>query len=335
MDAQYSGQSEDVAAGEVVLVVSPHLDDALLSAHELVRRRSAEVWTVFAGDPERPVTTEWDLECGYPDSRALMVQRRAEDAAACATVGARYRHLGGLDSVYTDPARRAGDLEALRRDLSDWVGSQAGRQVTVVLPVGAGVVLPPSVIDFLRSRFSRFLKRAVVASASAVGGSAVPVDPERGGSPEGGHAAPAGRARAAAVRVRAGLGRLARTAERLEYRGRRLLVGEQAVERHRDHLAVRDAALAVLAGAPAVRIVLFEDFPYLLSKPGDAEAARIARRRGRVAREQEFAVDRELKWASVSRYSSQLAVLVPGERLSGPDAFPAVERTWVLDPVLA
>lgn len=132
---------ELLAWGKVV-VISPHLDDALLSAHEIVRRTRAEVWTVLAGDPARPISTAWDNRCGFSDSRAAMMERRAEDKAACAEVGATWRHLDGLDVSYSTPSRQARDLHQLQRRLLELTQREKG-PLTVVLPACAGVDIAP------------------------------------------------------------------------------------------------------------------------------------------------------------------------------------------------
>lgn len=88
------------------VVISPHLDDAVLSAWSAVSDPGADVTvvTVFAGlpDPGRP-TGDWEVACGVPDPRGLAVLRRAEDTAALASCGAGWAHLDHVDSAHRPP----------------------------------------------------------------------------------------------------------------------------------------------------------------------------------------------------------------------------------------
>jgi LmbE family N-acetylglucosaminyl deacetylase len=111
----------DRAAGEagVIGVISPHLDDAVLScAHVLAAHPGSLVVSVFAGGP-RPVDPlgPWDASSGCFEAGDDVVEcRRIEDDAALAVVGARGRHLELWDYQYRDPlycfSEPAGGLEA-------------------------------------------------------------------------------------------------------------------------------------------------------------------------------------------------------------------------------
>jgi len=82
------GRLSPLGAG--TLVVSPHLDDAVLSCGRLLdaQPRSA-VLTVFAGSPsDRAVLTDWDRLCGFHEGDDVVALRRAEDRAALAALGA-------------------------------------------------------------------------------------------------------------------------------------------------------------------------------------------------------------------------------------------------------
>src|SRR5215510_3926275 len=72
------------------LVVSPHLDDAVLSASHRIRPGAATVVTVFAGTPAASIgLTGWDAFTGATDSAARMLERYGEDDEAM-------RRLGGV-----------------------------------------------------------------------------------------------------------------------------------------------------------------------------------------------------------------------------------------------
>src|SRR5213080_853986 len=76
-----------------VVVVSPHLDDAVLSlgaalARAARRGGAVTVLTVLAGDPasETPAG-EWDSQAGFATAGEAARARREEDRRACALLG--------------------------------------------------------------------------------------------------------------------------------------------------------------------------------------------------------------------------------------------------------
>ncbi|MEP7202471.1 MAG: PIG-L family deacetylase [Ilumatobacteraceae bacterium] len=76
-----------------VAVISPHLDDAVLSVgatiHNLTQRGDdVEVITLFAGDPARPgAPSYWDKPRRAATSADVIRERRAEDQQACDLLG--------------------------------------------------------------------------------------------------------------------------------------------------------------------------------------------------------------------------------------------------------
>ena len=92
-----------------LVVISPHLDDAVLSCGDLLRRRpGAVVITAFAGRPDQyPELTSWDARAGFEAGADVVGARREEDRAALAVLGARPHWLGFPDPQYgTKPERR-------------------------------------------------------------------------------------------------------------------------------------------------------------------------------------------------------------------------------------
>jgi hypothetical protein len=83
-----------------VVVVSTHLDDAVLSAWSVLSTQRARVVTVFTGGPPPGTLTNWDADSGAPDSATRMEQRRSEDAAALALAGCEFDHLGLQEAQY-------------------------------------------------------------------------------------------------------------------------------------------------------------------------------------------------------------------------------------------
>lgn len=89
-----------------VVVLSPHLDDAVLSlgaaiAHGARHGADISVVTVLAGAPDSDVPAgEWDAAAGFATAGEATRARRAEDARACAVVGASPVWLDFLDHQY-------------------------------------------------------------------------------------------------------------------------------------------------------------------------------------------------------------------------------------------
>jgi LmbE family N-acetylglucosaminyl deacetylase len=106
-----------------LVVVSPHLDDAVLSLGAAIARatgsgRSIRVLTVFAGDPGSTLTAGgWDRRGGFATEGEATRARRTEDLEACNTVGAKLTWLSFSESDYAGPrsedAVRAGVAEVV------------------------------------------------------------------------------------------------------------------------------------------------------------------------------------------------------------------------------
>lgn len=88
-----------------ILAVSPHLDDAILSAGSFLSEESAQaeihIVTLFAGDPIEPLSplakahhSRWGLGLNATSLR------RSEDLLACASIGARSHHEQFVDAIY-------------------------------------------------------------------------------------------------------------------------------------------------------------------------------------------------------------------------------------------
>lgn len=106
----FSSDVRTITIGAVrTIYLSPHLDDAVLSAGGLIHDQaeaggSIEIWTLMSGIPAdrelsdfaRQMHGEWGTNTA-PETVRL---RRAEDRKAAATVGARPVHFAFLDCIY-------------------------------------------------------------------------------------------------------------------------------------------------------------------------------------------------------------------------------------------
>jgi LmbE family N-acetylglucosaminyl deacetylase len=92
----------DRCRGARVLVLSPHLDDAVFSCGELlVELHRPIVATLFAGVPPPGLqTTPWDVSSGFGNGVDAMQTRRTEDENALQMLGAVPEHFDFLDHQY-------------------------------------------------------------------------------------------------------------------------------------------------------------------------------------------------------------------------------------------
>jgi LmbE family N-acetylglucosaminyl deacetylase len=86
-------------------IVSPHLDDAVLScARRLEAHPASHVITVFAGGPKRVQSISgWDRAAGFTEGDDVMAVRRREDSTAARTLHATTHHLTYWDGQYRSP----------------------------------------------------------------------------------------------------------------------------------------------------------------------------------------------------------------------------------------
>jgi LmbE family N-acetylglucosaminyl deacetylase len=108
-----------------LVVVSPHIDDAVLSvgaaiSHAARNGSRVTVLTVLAGNPESTAPAEeWDRSSGFSTAGEAAAARRVEDANACARLGARPVWLPFCDEQY----ERGGTDDEIRAAVKGTVGS--------------------------------------------------------------------------------------------------------------------------------------------------------------------------------------------------------------------
>jgi len=111
------------------VVLSPHLDDAVLSAwHVLSAQREVAVVTVFAGIPEPGFVTDLDRAHGADESAAWVRRRRRDDRAALALAGRTPVHLDLLDVQFA-AFRTPGIRERIATSPEHFVAHLAGQPV--------------------------------------------------------------------------------------------------------------------------------------------------------------------------------------------------------------
>jgi LmbE family N-acetylglucosaminyl deacetylase len=113
-----------------VIVLSPHLDDAVLSAWSVLTGPSdVLVVNVFAGVPENGSPPRWDRVLRATDSRELVRARIAEDREALALAGRTAVNLHLLDAQYRD-----GDGEPDPAELEAALAGRVPRAAALLAP---------------------------------------------------------------------------------------------------------------------------------------------------------------------------------------------------------
>lgn len=122
-------------AGAPALLLSPHLDDAVIDCFSLLASgEPVRVANVFAGVPEDGVVPSWDRICGAEDIAEHVRERIAEDREALATLG-----IEPVDLPFLGLNYRSGRP---RPALSEVASALAGR-----VPAASRVFAPAMVGD--------------------------------------------------------------------------------------------------------------------------------------------------------------------------------------------
>lgn len=130
-----------------IVAVSPHLDDAALSASVKLHGVGATVLTVFAGIPAPGLTVSlWDRVTGASSSAERQAERLAEDAAVMSLLSARGRYLDEREEQYRK-AEPAPDIDRLAGLIAEhlagadevWLPAAIGRNPDHVLARDAGL----------------------------------------------------------------------------------------------------------------------------------------------------------------------------------------------------
>jgi LmbE family N-acetylglucosaminyl deacetylase len=126
------------------IYISPHLDDAVLSAGGLIYEQTrsgmdVEIWTMTCGFPSTvefsPFAQALHFEWGIPAAADGILARRAEDVKAADIVGAKAVHFDFLDCIYR------------RGKNGDWLYSEV-----FVPPHEDDADLPAQIADFISAR---------------------------------------------------------------------------------------------------------------------------------------------------------------------------------------
>ncbi len=156
------------------IYISPHLDDAVLSAGGWIYEQTqagvhVEIWTILSGIPESgelsPFAQALHFGWGILEVAELIRARRAEDKRACEIVGATPLHFDYLDCIYRRGKNGAWLYEGIHlpphedeadfpRQIAEAVSARLTADDQLVCPLGVGShvdhLLVRRAVDLLR-----------------------------------------------------------------------------------------------------------------------------------------------------------------------------------------
>ena len=125
-------------AGAPAVVLSPHLDDAVLNCWSvLTGAGEVQVVNVFAAPPDSATPSSWDRIAGARDSRAHFAERLSEDRRALARAGRSPLNL----AFHAEPYRGASPPPSFRA-LDAAIAESVGTASAVLAPAALGTVHP-------------------------------------------------------------------------------------------------------------------------------------------------------------------------------------------------
>lgn len=101
----------------MLVIISPHLDDAVFSCAALIAKHQTRIITICAGLPaEVSPPGDFDTMAGFRTGADALRQRRVEDIQAAAVLGCEMVHAGCVEDQYD---RTPGHADRVRRAVHD------------------------------------------------------------------------------------------------------------------------------------------------------------------------------------------------------------------------
>ena len=143
--------------------ISPHLDDAVLSAGDLIlflieQKIPVTVITVFTKISPKPYTLSaksFIRQCGYNDAELLFADRRSEDKEIFKKIGIQTEHFDFVDATW----RKKENISSFRKILSRFIPELGHRYPIHQLNVISGKIVPEDqlLIDEVGSAISKII----------------------------------------------------------------------------------------------------------------------------------------------------------------------------------
>ncbi len=85
---------------EKIKIISPHFDDGVFSAFNLINQNNTSLITVFSQIPNQNISTLWDRLCSGQSSNQTMKKRQLENQIALQSYHTKLINLDLLDYQY-------------------------------------------------------------------------------------------------------------------------------------------------------------------------------------------------------------------------------------------
>jgi LmbE family N-acetylglucosaminyl deacetylase len=123
----------------IYIFLSPHLDDAVLSAGGLILEKTEPklVVTFFAGEPSQNVKKHWDTISGFKNSSIAMTKRKIENEKALKILGSDFTNLDNLDFQYRKELKSISNenlTQKIKDQISDILKSYKYRNIYIYGP---------------------------------------------------------------------------------------------------------------------------------------------------------------------------------------------------------
>ncbi len=112
-------------------ILSPHFDDAAVNCYSVLNNTGVSVVTVFGASPQDHTVTLWDMICGIPSSRKMMIQRIAENKQALTGFKVQLIDLDFLDNQYRK-------INISKNDIASKLDSLIPKDSTIFAPLALG-----------------------------------------------------------------------------------------------------------------------------------------------------------------------------------------------------
>lgn len=112
-----------------IVILSPHLDDAVFSCWYQIIKQNTQVITIFAGIPKDKTPSSWDLSLGQTDAQKGVRLRRKENTDALRATKTKILNLNNLDNSY-----RKSPPSII--EIADKIDSIIPRSATIIAPAG-------------------------------------------------------------------------------------------------------------------------------------------------------------------------------------------------------
>jgi len=124
----------------VVIILSPHFDDAVLSLGGFLSGNQSEtrVDTFFSGKPSQDLHTKWDRISGFRDSNEALPLRALENKKALGELGAEIKNYDYPDFQYRPKGRDGSVEKSMEKDIGSIISKYPAAKISIYGPADFG-----------------------------------------------------------------------------------------------------------------------------------------------------------------------------------------------------